>query len=132
VAVPSRSSFVTINDAEPSLATAFGPARVVPASAALSRRSTLQPSCAPLTLIRQRSPAHLNDSIFADTVAVPPGRMTICGTTHSCKLKPPWLYSSPAMKQSMPGGHATRTSSAQNQEKHGSSTVALGLTTAQR
>ena len=53
--------------------------------------------------------------------------MTICGTTHSCKLRPPWLYSSPAMKQSIPGGQATRTSSAQNQEKQGSSTVARGL-----
>ena len=45
--------------------------------------------------------------------------MTSCGTTHSCKLRPPWLYSLPAMKQSMPGGQAIRTSSDQNHEKQG-------------
>ena len=36
------------------------------------------------------------------------------------------------MKQSMPGGQAIRTSSDQNQGKHGKSTVAEGFTTAHR
>ena len=61
---------MTTSDTAPSLATALGLASVVAGSAALSRRSTVQPPKSPVTLIRHRSPAHLKDSIFADTMAV--------------------------------------------------------------
>src|ERR1017187_3661815 len=127
-AAPSCLSSSTTRLTSPLLPTSFTAATMVdPACFQFVRRSTRSAGSFESTFTLHLIPRQSTETIDARTASTPCST-TISGTTHSCKLTPPWAYFSPDRKLAIPGGEAIRMSTFQCHRYEG--TAASPFTTA--